>query len=252
MAARRASTTGRSGQHGVLGRPVEDLFVVFMTQLFRRSPTRSGPSCGHSSIRPSTIDRRTSGSTGAGRRDRRPPLRRTRNLRPASDRRRGGHVGHRGRRHPFDAGTAIGRAPVSGRRRCARRRGCCARTTRAGRAPFELTQVVDAGDLACTPFSAEEAVGQIEAARVLSSRTGPARRGGRRPHGGPAAPSGHGGSPRAARPGALRRAPRHVGHLFRPALHSRHPVPPGLGGGLLLRDHSVHVGLRGPLYARST
>ena len=29
--------------------------------------------------------------------------------------------------------------------------------------PFELAQVVDAGDIACTPFSAEEAVGQIEA-----------------------------------------------------------------------------------------
>src|SRR5580704_3782174 len=29
--------------------------------------------------------------------------------------------------------------------------------------PFEVTQVVDAGDIACTPFSAEEAVGQIEA-----------------------------------------------------------------------------------------
>jgi agmatinase len=30
--------------------------------------------------------------------------------------------------------------------------------------PFELAQVVDAGDIACTPFSAEEAVAQIEAA----------------------------------------------------------------------------------------
>src|SRR5580698_8735996 len=30
--------------------------------------------------------------------------------------------------------------------------------------PFAQVQVVDAGDIACTPFSAEEAVGQIEAA----------------------------------------------------------------------------------------
>src|SRR5271154_4503635 len=30
--------------------------------------------------------------------------------------------------------------------------------------PFERAQVVDAGDIACTPFSAEEAVDQIEAA----------------------------------------------------------------------------------------
>src|SRR5271156_3933858 len=29
--------------------------------------------------------------------------------------------------------------------------------------PFQLAQVVDAGDIACTPFSAEEAVAQIEA-----------------------------------------------------------------------------------------
>src|ERR1700728_487786 len=30
--------------------------------------------------------------------------------------------------------------------------------------PFALAQVVDAGDIACTPFSAQEAVAQIEAA----------------------------------------------------------------------------------------
>ena len=38
--------------------------------------------------------------------------------------------------------------------------------------PFELAQVVDAGDVTCTPFSAEEAVQQIEAGADALLRDG--------------------------------------------------------------------------------
>ena len=98
--------------------------------------------------------------------------------------------------------------------------------------PFELAQVVDAGDIACTPFSAEEAVAQIEAGADALL-----------PGGGRLVAIGGdhtialpllratAAAARAARPGALRRAPRHVGHLLRAALHPRDAVPPRLGGG---------------------
>ena len=42
--------------------------------------------------------------------------------------------------------------------------------------PFELAQVVDAGDIACTPFGTEEAVAQIEAAARSLLAPDPGRR----------------------------------------------------------------------------
>ena len=54
---------------------------------------------------------------------------------------------------------------------------------------------------------------------------------------------------RPGRGGALRRAPGHLGHLLRRAVHPRHAVPPGLRGGPARPDRCMHVGIRGPLYS---
>jgi agmatinase len=118
--------------------------------------------------------------------------------------------------------------------------------------PFELAQVVDAGDVACTPFNAEEAVGQIEsAARALLAN------GGRL--------VAVGGDHTVALP-LLRATAAHHGPLalvhfdahldtwdsyFGQRFTHGTPFRRAWEEGLLLRDHSVHVGLRGPLYART-
>ena len=60
---------------------------------------------------------------------------------------------------------------------------------------------------------------------------------------------------RRARPGrgaALRRPPRHLGHLFRRAVHARHAVPPRRRGGAARPRPRCHVGIRGPLYSPAT
>ena len=121
-----------------------------------------------------------------------------------------------------------------------------------GALPFELAQVVDAGDLACTPFSAEEAVGQIEsAARALLAD------GGRL--------VAVGGDHTVALPLLRATAGRHGplalvhfdAHLdtwdsyFGQRFTHGTPFRRAWEEGLLSRDHCVHVGLRGPLYARS-
>jgi agmatinase len=116
--------------------------------------------------------------------------------------------------------------------------------------PFELAQVVDAGDIACTPFSAEEAVGQIEAAAdaLLAG-------GGRL--------LAVGGDHTIALPLLRATARRHGplalvhfdAHLdtwdtyFGQRFTHGTPFRRAWEEGLLLRDHSVHVGLRGPLYS---
>jgi agmatinase len=106
--------------------------------------------------------------------------------------------------------------------------------------PFTLAQVVDCGDIACTPFSTEEAVPQIEAgADALLLNGGrlvaiggdhtialPLLRATARQHG----------------PLALVHFDAHLDTwdtYFRRAWEE----------DLLLRDRSVHVGLRGPLYS---
>ena len=116
--------------------------------------------------------------------------------------------------------------------------------------PFELAQVVDAGDIACTPFSAEEAVTQIEAGvdALLSD-------GGRL--------VAIGGDHTVALPLLRATARRHGplalvhfdAHLdtwdtyFGQRFTHGTPFRRAWEEGLLLRDHSVHVGLRGPLYS---
>jgi agmatinase len=121
-----------------------------------------------------------------------------------------------------------------------------------GALPFELAQVVDAGDLACTPFSAEEAVGQIaSAARALLAD------GGRL--------VAVGGDHTVALPLLRATAGRHGplalvhfdAHLdtwdayFGQRFTHGTPFRRAWEEELLSRDHCVHVGLRGPLYARS-
>ncbi len=115
--------------------------------------------------------------------------------------------------------------------------------------PFALAQVVDAGDIACTPFSAEEAVTQIEAGADALLRSG-----------------GHvlavGGDHTIALPLLRATAKRHGplalvhfdAHLdtwdtyFGQRYTHGTPFRRAWEEGLLLRDRSVHVGLRGPLY----
>ena len=116
--------------------------------------------------------------------------------------------------------------------------------------PFELAQVVDAGDIACTPFSTEEAVAEIErgADTLLAG-------GGRL--------VAVGGDHTVALP-LLRATARRYGpvalvhfdaHLdtwdtyFGQRFTHGTPFRRAWEEGLLRRDRSVHVGLRGPLYA---
>src|SRR5271169_521828 len=117
--------------------------------------------------------------------------------------------------------------------------------------PFEQAQVVDAGDIACTPFSAEEAVGQIEAgAGALLAGGGrlvaiggdhtialPLLRSTARRHG----------------PLALVHFDAHLDTwdtYFGQRYTHGTPFRRAWEEGILLRDRSAHVGLRGPLYGR--
>jgi agmatinase len=115
--------------------------------------------------------------------------------------------------------------------------------------PFALAQVVDAGDIACTPFSPEEAVAQIDAAADALLAGG-----------------GHlvavGGDHTIALPLLRATARRHGplalvhfdAHLdtwdtyFGQRYTHGTPFRRAWEEGLLRRDASVHVGLRGPLY----
>jgi agmatinase len=116
--------------------------------------------------------------------------------------------------------------------------------------PFELAQVVDAGDIACTPFGPAEAVEQIAAgaAALLAG-------GGRL--------VAIGGDHTIALPLLRATSARHGplalvhfdAHLdtwdtyFGQRFTHGTPFRRAWEEGLLRRDHSVHVGLRGPLYS---
>ena len=119
-----------------------------------------------------------------------------------------------------------------------------------GSLPFALAQVVDAGDIACTPFSAEEAVAQIEAgAGALLERGGrlvaiggdhtialPLLRATARRHG----------------PLALVHFDAHLDtwdSYFGQRFTHGTPFRRAWEEGLLRTERSVHVGLRGPLYS---
>jgi agmatinase len=118
--------------------------------------------------------------------------------------------------------------------------------------PFALAQVVDAGDITCTPFSTEEAITEIErgADALLTG-------GGRL--------VAIGGDHTIALP-LLRATARRFGPLalvhfdahldtwdtyFGQRYTHGTPFRRAWEEGLCRRDHSVHVGLRGPLYAET-
>jgi agmatinase len=119
-----------------------------------------------------------------------------------------------------------------------------------GALPFELAQVVDAGDIACTPFGPEEAVAQIGAAAdtLLAG-------GGRLVS--------IGGDHTVALPLLRATSARHGplalvhfdAHLdtwdvyFGQRFTHGSPFRRAWEEGLLSRDHCTHVGLRGPLYS---
>jgi agmatinase len=121
--------------------------------------------------------------------------------------------------------------------------------------PFGLAQVVDAGDIACTPFSPEEAVTQIEAAAAGLLGAG----------GGTGRLVAVGGDHTIALPLLRATAARHGplallhfdAHLdtwdtyFGQRYTHGTPFRRAWEEGLLLRDRSAHIGLRGPLYGRS-
>jgi len=116
--------------------------------------------------------------------------------------------------------------------------------------PFERAQVVDAGDISCTPFSAEEAVAQIEAGADALLQGG-------------ARLLAIGGDHTIALPLLRATARRHGplalvhfdAHLdtwdtyFGQRFTHGTPFRRAWEEGLLLRDRSAHVGLRGPLYS---
>jgi agmatinase len=118
--------------------------------------------------------------------------------------------------------------------------------------PFERGQVVDAGDISCSPFDIEAAVAQIEAAADALLQGG-----GR--------VVAVGGDHTVALPLLRATAKRHGplalvhfdAHLdtwdtyFGQRFTHGTPFRRAWEEGLLLRDRSAHVGLRGPLYGRA-
>jgi agmatinase len=118
--------------------------------------------------------------------------------------------------------------------------------------PFASQQVVDAGDVACTPFAIEEAIGQIE--RATDDLMGRADR-----------VIAIGGDHTIALPLLRAHARRHGplallhfdAHLdtwdryFGAAYTHGTPFRRAWEEGLLLEEHATHVGIRGPLFSPS-
>jgi agmatinase len=116
--------------------------------------------------------------------------------------------------------------------------------------PFAAQQVADAGDIACTPFDIQEAIGQIEAgANALLERAAhfvaiggdhtialPLLRAFKKRHG----------------PAALLHFDAHLDTwdtYFGASYTHGTPFRRAFEEGLLLADHSMHVGIRGPLFS---
>ena len=99
--------------------------------------------------------------------------------------------------------------------------------------PFRDAQVVDAGDVAANPFDIAQAIDETREGlrRPHHPRRTPGPQPRRRPHHRPPGAAGHAQRARAGGAGALRRPPRHLGHLLRRAVHARHAVPARVRGG---------------------
>ena len=154
---------------------------------------------------------------------------------------------------PSTAARRTALAPGSVPPRSGRVPGCCARGTPACEvAPFGAQQVADAGDIACNPFDIKEAVDQIEAAAAALLA-------------GAAHLLAIGGDHTIAYP-LLRVTRQRFGpvalvhfdaHLdtwqtyFGAPLTHGTPFRRAAEEGLFLEEHSMHVGIRGPLYAQS-
>ena len=240
--------------------PAEDLFVVFMTQLFPsiaypfRAPAAGAGLPGHRRLMTrgrGPAEGPVERSPGSSRRQVVPRFAGPATFArlPTAD--AVATVGHRGGRHPLRRRHQLpARAPGSGRRRCAR-------------LPTAATVQPDPGRpaLRVGPGGGRWGYGlyALRPGGGRRRRFRPGRRRSWRTGGGwwpsaattrwPCPPPGHLGPPRAAGPGALRRAPRHLGHLLRQRFTHGTPFRRAWEEGLLLRDHSVHVGLRGPLYS---
>ena len=153
---------------------------------------------------------------------------------------------------PSTPGCPTARAPGSGPPTCGRRPSCCGPTTRRwtsrrsprSRWPTPATSRSTRSTSGEAIASIERGADELRAAR----RQAAVHR--RRPHHRAAPAALAAPRARADRGAALRRAPRHLGHLLRRPLHPRHPVPPGAEEGLLDREHCLHIGIRGPLYSR--
>jgi agmatinase len=117
--------------------------------------------------------------------------------------------------------------------------------------PFFLQQVVDAGDVACTPFDIEEALAQIQdgVSQVLQRSSAVIALGGD-----------HTVALAMLRAVRQRHGPVAVVHLdahldtwstyFGAAYTHGTPFRRAAEEGLLVSDRSVHVGIRGPLFSR--
>jgi agmatinase len=152
---------------------------------------------------------------------------------------------------PFDSGTSFRPGARFGPTavRQASRHLRPAQHVELGIAPFETIQVVDAGDVAATPFDIEAAIGQIEGhAREVVAGGGTI--------------VAIGGDHKIALP-LLRAAVRRKGpvallhfdaHLDTWDTYFDAPMTHGtvfrraFEEGLFVEDHSMHVGIRGPLY----
>ncbi len=118
-------------------------------------------------------------------------------------------------------------------------------------APFDAVQVVDAGDVACTPFDIEAAVAQIEAAagRLTGHGVSVVALGGDHTISLPLLRATH----RAHGPLALVHFDAHLDTwdtYFGARYTHGTPFRRAWEEGLLLADRAAHVGTRGPLYGR--
>ena len=154
---------------------------------------------------------------------------------------------------PFDSGTSYRPGAGSDPARCGPPRSCCGPTTRRWMSTLGGTrQVADAGDAAINPFDLEAAVGDVEraAGHVLGRAERVVTIGGDHTIALPllrAVHARHG-------PPALVHFDAHLDTwdtYFGASYTHGTPFRRAAEEGVLDTEHSIHVGIRGPLYASS-